>query len=106
MTGALEFIRKQRPVTYRWKADGSEGSGYIAHWMQEDGAGPCVTGEKDAVDAEGNPQYQGIDTSFMVAPLNAAMIELADIVDKQAAVIAALEARIAALEDPSNGSAA
>lgn len=95
MQGALDFVRKQRPVTYTWKTDGSQGSGYIAHWMQEDGAGQCVTGEKDAVrmvdelDEEGNkigekevPQYQGIDTSFMVAPLNAAIIELADKFDQ------------------------
>ena len=98
MTGALEFVRKQRPVTYTWKADGSEGSGYIAHWMQEDGAGNCVTGEKDAVDSDGNPQYQGIDTSFMVAPLNAAISELADIVDQQQTLIADLTTRLEALE--------
>ena len=97
MTGALAFVRKQRPVKYRWKADGSEGSGYIAHWMQEDGAGQCVTGEKDAVDAEGKPQYQGIDTSFMVGPLNAAIKELADIVDAQAALILELKARLDAV---------
>jgi hypothetical protein len=94
MTGALAFVRKQRPVTYRWKADGSEGSGYIAHWMQEDGAGQCVTGNKDAVDADGKAVYQGIDTSFMVGPLNAALNELADIVDAQAAIIEQLKARL------------
>jgi hypothetical protein len=81
MTGALAFVRNQRPVTYRWKADGSEGEGYIAHWLQEDGAGNCVTGTKDAVDAEGKPVYQGIDTSFMVPKLNAALNELADMFD-------------------------
>jgi hypothetical protein len=94
MTGALAFVRKQRPVTYRWKADGSEGSGYIAHWLQEDGAGQCVTGNKDAVDADGKAVYQGIDTSFMVSPLNAALNELADIVDAQAAIIDSLKARL------------
>jgi hypothetical protein len=81
MTGALALVRKQRPVTYRWKADGSDGEGYIAHWLQEDGAGNCVTGTKDAVDAEGKPVYQGIDTSFMVPKLNAALNELADMFD-------------------------
>jgi hypothetical protein len=35
-----------------------------------------VTGEKDAVDADGNPKYQGIDTSFLVATLTAAIQEL------------------------------
>ncbi len=94
MTGALAFVRKQRPVTYRWRADGSEGSGYIAHWLQEDGAGQCVTGNKDAVDADGKAVYQSIDTSFMVSPLNAALNELADIVDAQAAIIESLKARL------------
>jgi len=98
MTGALAFVRKQRPVTYNWKANGSEGAGYIAHWMQEDGAGNCVTGTKDAVDADGKPVYQGIDTSFMVAPLNAAIDELADIVEAQAAIIEQLKADVAALK--------
>jgi hypothetical protein len=44
------------------------------------------------VDAEGNPQYQGIDTSFLVATLTAAIQELKAIVDTQAARITALEA--------------
>jgi hypothetical protein len=39
MTGALAFVRNQRPVVYRREADGTEGYGYIAHWRQEDGAG-------------------------------------------------------------------
>jgi hypothetical protein len=50
-----------------------------------------VTGEKDAVDAEGNPQYQGVDTSFLVATLVAAIKE-------QQATIDALVARVSALE--------
>jgi hypothetical protein len=52
----------------------------------------CVTGEKDAVDADGNPQYQGIDTSFLVATLTAAIQE-------QQAIITSLTERIAALEN-------
>jgi hypothetical protein len=51
----------------------------------------AVIGEKDAVDAEGNPQYQGIDTSFLVATLTAAIKE-------QQAIITALTARVEALE--------
>jgi hypothetical protein len=44
------------------------------------------------------PIYQGIDTSFMVAPLVAAVKELKAIVDQQQAQITALEQRIVALE--------
>ena len=90
MTGALAKVALLKPVTYKWNVDGSDGQGFIAHELAEVEAG-CVTGEKDAVDAEGNPQYQGIDTSFLVATLTAAIQELKAIVDAQGAEIAALK---------------
>ena len=74
MQNALDTVAQLNPVTYTWKADGSAGQGFIAHELQ--GVVPdCVTGEKDAVDADGNPQYQGVDTSFLVATLVAALQE-------------------------------
>jgi hypothetical protein len=90
MTGALSKVALLKPVTYKWKVDGSDGQGFIAHELAEVEAG-CVTGEKDAVDADGNPQYQGIDTSFLVATLTAAIQE-------QQALITTLTDRITALE--------
>ena len=75
MTGALAKIAALKPVTYTWKADGSEGEGFIAHELAEV-CPHAVTGEKDAVDAEGKPQYQGIDVSFLVGTLTAAIQEL------------------------------
>jgi hypothetical protein len=75
MQDALAVIAQLNPVTYTWKADGSDGQGFIAHELQAV-VPDCVTGEKDAVDAEGNPQYQGIDTSFLVATLVKAVQEL------------------------------
>jgi len=90
MTGALTKIAQLNPVTYNWKSDGSDGQGFIAHELQAV-VPDCVTGEKDAVDADGNPQYQGIDTSFLIATLTAAIQE-------QQALITTLTARIAALE--------
>ena len=75
MTGALAKVALLKPVTYKWNADGSDGQGFIAHELDEVVSG-CVTGAKDAVDASGNPQYQGIDTSFLVATLTAAIQEL------------------------------
>jgi hypothetical protein len=90
MAGALDKIAQLNPVTYTWKSDGSDGQGFIAHELQAV-IPDCVTGEKDAVDADGKPQYQGIDTSFLVATLVKA-------VQEQQATITALEARIAALE--------
>ena len=90
MTGALTKVTQLKPVTYTWKEDGSSGQGFIAHELQAV-VPECVTGEKDAVDAEGKIKPQGIDTSFLVATLTAAIQELKAIVDAQAARIAALE---------------
>jgi len=90
MTGALAKVAALKPVTYKWNVDNSESQGFIAHELQEI-VPECVSGEKDAVDAEGNPQYQGIDTSFLVATLTAAIQE-------QQAIITALTARVEALE--------
>ena len=90
MTGALAKVAALKPCTYKWKVDGSDGEGFIAHELQAV-CPDAVTGEKDAVDAEGKPIYQGIDTSFLVATLTAAIQE-------QQAIIQSLTARIEALE--------
>jgi hypothetical protein len=103
MTGALNKVTALKPVTYTWKIDGSEGEGFIAHELAEV-VPHCVTGEKDAVetvdikDEDGNvigqetkPVYQGIDTSFLVATLTAAIQE-------QQTIITDLKSRIEALE--------
>jgi hypothetical protein len=114
MTGALAKVALLKPCTYKWNVDGTDGQGFIAHELDEVVPG-CVTGEKDAVeeqqyevtpavkDEEGNtiteavmgtrtvPKYQGIDTSFLVATLTAAIQE-------QQALITALTTRITALE--------
>jgi len=90
MTGALATVSALKPVTYKWKSTGEESQGFIAHELQAV-VPDCVTGEKDAVDAEGKPVYQGIDTSFLVATLTASIQELKAIVDAQAVEIQALK---------------
>jgi hypothetical protein len=75
MTGALAKVALLKPVTYKWKSDGSDAEGFIAHELAEV-CPHAVTGDKDAVDADGNPKYQGIDTSYLVATLTAAIQEL------------------------------
>jgi hypothetical protein len=97
MTGALITVAKLKPVTYKWKLNGETTQGFIAHELQEV-VPECVVGEKDAVDADGNPVHQGIDTSFLVATLTAAIQELKALVDTQSSTITALTARITALE--------
>jgi hypothetical protein len=69
MTGALEKVAQLKPVTYKWKVDGSDGEGFIAHELQAV-IPDAVTGKKDG------EQMQGIDTSFLVATLTAAIQEL------------------------------
>jgi hypothetical protein len=86
ITGALSKVALLKPCTYKWNIDGSEGQGFIAHELQE----VCpiaVYGTKDAIDANGNPEYQGVDTSFLVATLTAAIQE-------QQAIIESLKARL------------
>jgi len=90
MQNALATVAQLKPVTYKWNADDSESQGFIAHELQAV-VPDCVTGEKDAVDADGNPVYQGIDTSFLVATLTAAIQE-------QQQMIETLQAKVAALE--------
>jgi hypothetical protein len=90
MMDALARVSALKPVTYSWIVDGSAGEGFIAHELAEV-IPDCVTGEKDAVDDEGKPVYQGIDTSFLVATLTAAIQE-------QQAIINNLTTRLNALE--------
>jgi trimeric autotransporter adhesin len=90
MTGALAKVSQLKPCTYTWKSSGSAGQGFIAHELQEV-VPEGVYGEKDGVDKDGNPEYQGIDTSFLVATLTAAIQE-------QQAIITDLKARIEILE--------
>jgi hypothetical protein len=88
MQNALNVVQQLKPVTYKWKIDGSSGQGFIAHELQAV-VPDCVTGEKDAVDEEGKIIPQMIDTSFLVATLTAAIQELN-------AKVTALEAKLEA----------
>jgi hypothetical protein len=90
MTGALAKVAQLNPVTYKWKVNGENGEGFIAHELQAV-VPEAVTGDKDGVYPDGTPKYQGVDTSFVVATLTAAIKE-------QQALIEALTARVAALE--------
>jgi hypothetical protein len=86
MTGALAKVALLKPCTYKWNVDGSDGEGFIAHELAEV-CPHAVTGEKDAVDENGNPKHQGIDVSFLVATLTAAIQELKAEVDSLKAQI-------------------
>jgi len=86
MQNALAKVVALKPCTYTWKSNGSNGEGFIAHELQEV-VPQCVSGEKDAENEDGKPKYQGVDTSFLVATLTAAIQE-------QQAIIESLKARL------------
>jgi hypothetical protein len=91
MTGALSVVQQLNPVTYKWKLDGSDGQGFIAHELQEV-VPDCVTGEKDGINEDGSPKYQGVDVSFLVATLTAAIQEQQAIIEQLRADVEALKA--------------
>jgi hypothetical protein len=105
MTGALDIVAQLKPSTYTWKKTGVNSQGFIAHELAEV-IPDCVTGEKDAVetytDEDGIEQTkikpQGVDTSFLVATLTAAIQEQQALIQSQAAAINDLKARIETLE--------
>jgi len=90
MVGALDKVAALKPCTYTWKVDGSDGQGFIAHELQAV-VPQCVSGEKDAVNEDGSIKPQGIDTSFLVATLTAAIQELKAELDATKAEVAALK---------------
>jgi len=91
-TGGLNTIKALRPVVFNWKESKQQDIGFIAHEIQTV-IPTVITGEKDAVDNEGNPKYQTIfpAPSQMIANLVAAIQELNAKVEAQAAEIAALK---------------
>lgn len=93
MTGALNKVLQLNPVTYTWKSNGYAGQGFIAHELQAV-VPDCVSGEKDAVDAEGNPIYQGVDTSFLVATLTAAIQELKAQLDESNLILTSVKTEL------------
>lgn len=96
VTGALAGYKERllalQPKQGFWKTDGSEFRGFLAHEFAESYPA-SVNGEKDAVDEQGNPQYQG-----MQAGSAEVIADLVAMVQEQQAIIEALTQRVAALE--------
>ena len=92
LTGALAKILQLKPSTYNYKSKPEESiEGFIAHELQSV-IPHAVTGDKDAVDADEKPIYQGVDASFLVPHLVSAIQE-------QQALIESLTTRLTALEN-------
>ena len=76
LSNALVIISQMKPVRFNFKADlDKDIEGFIAHELQEC-APNAVTGEKDAVFADGSINPQCIDMSFLVPFLVAGMQDL------------------------------
>jgi hypothetical protein len=91
LIGAIDRVNQLQVHRFNFIADpATTVDGFIAHEAQAV-VPECVTGTKDAVDADGNPQYQGIDQSKLVPLLTAALQEAITKIET-------LEARITALE--------
>ena len=88
---AIDRLQQLKPSRFNFIVDPDKiVDGFIAHEAQAV-VPECVTGTKDAVDADGNPVMQGIDQSKLVPLLTAALQEAI-------AKIEALETRLSALE--------
>ena len=91
LTGAVDKLVLLRPSRFNFiEAPDRTVHGFIAHEVQEV-VPECVTGEKDAVDDDGNPIYQGIDQSKLVPLLTAALQEAIGEIESLKARVAALE---------------
>lgn len=76
MTGALDRVEQLQPKRFNFIQDPEiTFDGFLAHEVQSV-IPEAITGEKDAVDDEGNPEYQGIDQSKIVPLLVGAIKEL------------------------------
>jgi hypothetical protein len=91
---SIDRLMSLNPVNFAWKVDGTRVDGFIAHEAQEV-VPEAVTGTKDAVDKDGNPDYQGIDQSKLVPLLTAALQEAVKRIES-------LEQRIITLEGNNN----
>ena len=85
VTGQGSRIDALKPIDYQWKEGNHQARGFLAHQFQEVYPN-SVSGDKDAVDAEGKPVYQSMQASTSEV--------IADLV----AELQSLRARVAALE--------
>ena len=71
---ALATVEALNPVSFTW-IDGRKDDGFLAHEIQAV-IPNCVTGEKDAVNEDGTPKYQQMDSSGVIPFLVKAIQEL------------------------------
>ena len=92
MENSIDRLKELKPCRFNFLIDPENTvDGFIAHEAKQV-VPEAVTGEKDELDHEGNPQYQGIDQSKLVPLLTAALKESISKIEQ-------LETRIQTLEN-------
>jgi hypothetical protein len=86
---AITRLMALRPVEYNYISDQNKTviSGFLAHEMADAGFANGVTGEKDAVDKDGKPIYQAIDTKFIIP-------EMVKVIQEQQTTIESLQSTV------------
>jgi hypothetical protein len=75
MTGSIDRLKELKPSKFNFIADADTTvDGFLAHEVS-DTVPEAISGTKDAVDDDGNPDYQGIDQSKLVPLLVSALQE-------------------------------
>ena len=85
LTTSGAFIDGLEPKTWTWISSGTQGVGFIAHELSQF-APLSVMGQKDELDAEGNPKYQNVGYGS------------GEIIANLVAELKSLRARVAVLE--------
>jgi|LULW01.1.fsa_nt_gb hypothetical protein len=91
MTNAISRVKELQPKRFNFTADAETTlDGFLAHEVS-DVVPEAITGEKDDIDDDGNPIYQGIDQSKLVPLLTKAIQEQQDIIEDLKTRIETLE---------------
>jgi hypothetical protein len=91
VTDGIARFKQLKPSRFNFIGKGNPTvDGFLAHEAQAV-VPECVTGEKDAEDADGNPVYQGIDQSKLVPLLTAALQEAIGRIETLEAEVSALK---------------
>ena len=92
VTGGITRLKQLAPKRFNFIADANKTvDGFIAHEVSSV-VPEAIAGEKDEVDADGNPKWQGIDQSKLVPLLTAALQEAITKIETLETKVAALEA--------------
>ena len=92
LTDSITRLKLLNPVHFKWKDSPSvETDGFLAHEVQTV-IPSAITGEKDALDKDGNIEPQQIDTSKLTPLLTSALQEAVTKIEVLETKVAALEA--------------